>query len=243
MHILWSIFNHGSMYPRILLKNGRFWRGFGEEITYRIGGQMLLIYDAKAFTEKCTFCLRFSTNTILMLISSSLEFHKLFSVRTSAWLRSLAWIKSSICNQQLNWSFDIMHGFKAYPLFNNATWENMAKLYAGNMIVHFALLPSTLARVIATFWPETKLRTATAWEPVWWMVLNTQWSWKTETRSSPEKRAGGKAGYTGPSASSLPIPHAPSHHLAFPINTEKHSEHESVASPLLPSRSTPKGLK
>lgn len=71
-------------------------------MTYRIGGQMLLIYDAKAFTEKCTFHLRFSTNAILMLISSSLEFHKLFSVRTSAWLRSLAWIKSSICNQQLN---------------------------------------------------------------------------------------------------------------------------------------------
>lgn len=97
------------MYPRILLKNGRFWRGFGEEITYRIGGQMLLIYDAKAFTEKCTFCLRFSTNVILMLISSSLEFHKLASVRTSAWLRSSASIKSGICNQQLNWGFSIVH--------------------------------------------------------------------------------------------------------------------------------------
>lgn len=70
---------------------------------------MLLIYDAKAFTEKCTFCLRFSTNVILMLISSSLEFHKLASVRTSAWLRSSASIKSGICNQQLNWGFSIVH--------------------------------------------------------------------------------------------------------------------------------------
>lgn len=80
-------------------------------MTYRIEGQMLLIYDAKAFTEKCTFCLRFSTNAILMLISSSLEFHELLSVRTSAWLRSLAWIKSSICNQQLNWGFSTVHVF------------------------------------------------------------------------------------------------------------------------------------
>ena len=83
--------------------------GSGEEITYRIEGQMLLIYDAKAFTEKCTFHLRFSTNAILMLISSSLEFHKLFSIKTSAWLRSLAWIKSSICNQQLNQGFSTVH--------------------------------------------------------------------------------------------------------------------------------------
>jgi len=112
---------------------------------------MLLISDARAFTEKCTFCLRFSTNAILMLISSSLEFHKLFSVRTSAWLRSLAWIKSCICNQQLNWGFSIVHVFKAYSLFNTAIWKNMAKPYAGNMGMHFALLPSTLARVTGTF--------------------------------------------------------------------------------------------
>lgn len=92
---------------------------------------MLLIYDAKAFTEKCTFCLRFSTNAILMLISSSLEFHELLSVRTSAWLRSLAWIKSSICNQQLNWGFSTVLVFKAYPLFNTTTWKNTAKLYKG----------------------------------------------------------------------------------------------------------------
>lgn len=204
MHILWSIFNHSSMYPRILLKNGRLWRGFGEEITYRIGGQMLLIYDAKAFTDKCTFCLRFSANAILMLISSSLEFHKLFSVRTSAWLRSLAWIKRSICNQQSNWGFSIVHVFKAYPLFNNATWKNMAKLYVGNVREHFALLPSTLARVIGTFWPGTKLRTATGQEPARRMVPNTQWGRKTEVRSYPEKRKKKKkAGNIGPSASSV----------------------------------------
>lgn len=155
MHILWSIFKHGSMYPRI--------QRFGEEITYRIGGQMLLIYDAKAFTKKCTFHLRFSTNAILMLISSSLEFHKLFSVRTSAWLRSLAWIKSSICNQQLNWGFSIVHIciFEAYPLFNDATWKIMAKMWFGNVRTHFALLPSTCDRVIGTFQTRTKLRKVT----------------------------------------------------------------------------------
>lgn len=194
MHILWSIFSHSSMYPRILLKNGRFWRGFGEEITYRIGGQMLLIYDAKAFTEKCTFCLRFSTNVILMLISSSLEFHKLFSVRTSAWLWSSAWIKSSICNQQLNWGFNIMHVFKAYPLLDYATWKNMAKLNAGNVRVHFVLLPSTLARVIETFWPSTKLGTATEWEADRWMVANRRVenrskiiSWEKEGKKRNQK--------------------------------------------------------
>lgn len=105
---------------------------------------MLLIYDAKAFTEKCTFCLRFSTNAILMLISSSLEFHKLFSVRTSAWLRSLAWIKSSICNQQLIWGFITVHALRVYTLFNNATWKNMAKLRTGNARV---LLPICLPRL------------------------------------------------------------------------------------------------
>lgn len=139
------------MDPRILLKNGRFWRGFGEEITYRIGGQMLLIYDAKAFTEKCTFCLRFSTNVILMLISSSLEFHKLSSVRTSAWLRSLASIKSGICTQQLNRGFSIVHVFKAHPRFNNATWKNMPELYAGNVGGRSARLPSTPARPSGAF--------------------------------------------------------------------------------------------
>lgn len=42
---------------------------------------------------------------------------------------------------------------------------------------------------------------------------------------------------------SPPMPHTPSHNLAFPINTEEHFEHESVGSPLLPSCPTPKGLK
>lgn len=124
----------------------------------------------------------FNADFLLFRISQTLL------CKTSAWLRSLAWIKRSICNEQLNWGFSIVHVFKAYPLFNNATWKNMAKLYVGNVREHFALLPSTLARVIGTFWPGTKLRTATGREPARCMVPNTQWGQKTEARSYPEKR-------------------------------------------------------